>query len=389
MGRAFVIMQIGDIQLDQFYYGVLEPIIRECNLAPIRIDKHNEGGILKSEITKHIESSDIIVADLTNERPNCYLEVGYAMGIGKYRNLILIVNEDHFHESPNYKKGGPKIHFDLIGYDILFWDLNDIGTFKNNLKAKILRRLATLPDYGITTNVTESPAFGDWTKELRENALIGLDSSGRTSYMEICMTVKYKFDSRQRELLTAANKAQIHTFGWPIGIVMTKDEYKPRPTADGIICDFGTDQSYDFWSLLKNGNFYLLKSLFEDDIKPGYLFFDTRIVRIAETLLYAVRLYSELRVPLESDVHIKITHGGLKGLILASASPRRRLLDGRKCVEDKISAEIHVPLFQIEKDLVDLVDNYTSQLFAQFDFFELGKEVLTEIVNNFVEGKIS
>ena len=36
----------------------------------------------------------MIVADITNERPNCYLEVGYAMGLGKKANLILTARED-------------------------------------------------------------------------------------------------------------------------------------------------------------------------------------------------------------------------------------------------------------------------------------------------------
>jgi hypothetical protein len=29
------------------------------------------------------------VADLPSERPNCYLEVGYALGVGKFTNLVL------------------------------------------------------------------------------------------------------------------------------------------------------------------------------------------------------------------------------------------------------------------------------------------------------------
>jgi hypothetical protein len=36
------------------------------------------GRILQSEIANFINKSKIIIADLTNERPNCYLEVGYA-----------------------------------------------------------------------------------------------------------------------------------------------------------------------------------------------------------------------------------------------------------------------------------------------------------------------
>lgn len=347
-----------------------------------------KAGILKSEIIKHIESSDIIVADLTNERPNCYLEVGYTMGIDKYKNLILTVKEDHFLESPNHNKDGPKIHFDLSGYDILSWDLEDIGKFKNNLAAKIKRRLTLLIDHKDTTNIKESHALEDWTRGLRAKALEGLNSTGKKSYMEICMNVKYKLNSRHQDLITAANKAEIHTFGWPIGILMARDEYKPKPTTDGIIIEVNTGQSYDFWSLLKNGNFYLLKSLFDEDRKSGYLFFDTRIIRITETLLYAYRLYSELDVPSDSEVYIKITHSGLRGLILTTASRRRHFWDGRKCEDNIISTEIQVPLFQIEKDLVDLVEIFTNDLFILFDFFELKKEVLTEIVNDFREGKI-
>ena len=32
----------------------------------------------------------------------------------------MTAREDYNQDSPDYKKGGPKIHFDLQGYDILF-----------------------------------------------------------------------------------------------------------------------------------------------------------------------------------------------------------------------------------------------------------------------------
>jgi hypothetical protein len=50
-------------------------------MASRRVDRHNEGDLLDSEIVQFIERSQIIVADLTNERHNCYLEVGYATGL--------------------------------------------------------------------------------------------------------------------------------------------------------------------------------------------------------------------------------------------------------------------------------------------------------------------
>ena len=117
MKQAFIIMQIGNSELDKVYEDTILPALRANDLDPKRVGKHNQGGLLKNEIISFIENSDIIVADLTNERPNCYLEIGYAMGVDKFRNLILTAREDHLSESPNYKLGGPKIYFDLSGYD--------------------------------------------------------------------------------------------------------------------------------------------------------------------------------------------------------------------------------------------------------------------------------
>ena len=96
-GTAFVIMQIGNDELDKIYLNVFIPaIMKAANLEPKRIDKDNEGKLLKSEIINNIEKAEIIIADLTNERPNCYLEVGFTMGIDKYKNLIITVKEDHY-----------------------------------------------------------------------------------------------------------------------------------------------------------------------------------------------------------------------------------------------------------------------------------------------------
>jgi len=72
-GQAFVILQIGDAQLDLVYERAIAPALRACGLAPKRVDRHNAGGLLHSEIIAFIEESDLIVADLTNECPNCYL----------------------------------------------------------------------------------------------------------------------------------------------------------------------------------------------------------------------------------------------------------------------------------------------------------------------------
>jgi len=82
MANAFIIMPIGKSNLDDMCSQVIIQALYENGFNKedcIRIDKHNEGGLLKNEIIQNINSADIIIADLTNERPNCYLEVGVSM----------------------------------------------------------------------------------------------------------------------------------------------------------------------------------------------------------------------------------------------------------------------------------------------------------------------
>jgi nucleoside 2-deoxyribosyltransferase len=160
--QAFVIMQIGNTEMDKIYNNVYVPVLKKCDLDPKRVDKHNKGGLLKSEITNYIKESKIIVADLTNERPNCYLEVGYAMGLGKYQNLILTAREDHYSNSPNHKKDGPKIHFDLSGYDIIFWNPEDLEGFRSKLEGRIRYRLTALETRKSEETVMERTFPNGW-----------------------------------------------------------------------------------------------------------------------------------------------------------------------------------------------------------------------------------
>ena len=140
MQQGFVIMQIGNPELDNLYDRAVAPALRACGVEPRRVDRHNRGGLLVSEIISFIDEAELVVADLTNERPNCYLEVGYVLGSGRFTSLILTAREDHDLESPQHRPGGPKVHFDLAGFDILFWQPDRLDEFRRELEKRILRR---------------------------------------------------------------------------------------------------------------------------------------------------------------------------------------------------------------------------------------------------------
>jgi len=148
MKKAFMIMQIGNPDLDDVYENIYLPISKECRLRLFRVDKDNEGDLIKKTIDKYIEDADIIIADLTNERPSCYHEVGYAYGLKKHLNVILTVREDHLPESENFNNKGPKVHFDLNDYPIICWNKNKINEFIKKLTKEIKRRLSKIEEKG-------------------------------------------------------------------------------------------------------------------------------------------------------------------------------------------------------------------------------------------------
>ncbi len=203
MGEGYVIMQIGDEDLDHVCDAAIFPAIAAAGLEPRRVDRHNEGDLLKSEIVAFIERADIIVADLTNARPNCYLEVGYTMGLGRKKNLILTVREDHRLSSPNYAKGGPRVHFDVEGYDILFWDSTDLDAFKTDLERRIKRRMAVVQSTARTVVPSGEliPALdAEWRHENRTAALAGLTCAGFTGFWEATVALEPKGNRPQPEL---------------------------------------------------------------------------------------------------------------------------------------------------------------------------------------------
>jgi hypothetical protein len=389
MSTAFIIMQIGNPDLDQVCAKAIVPALKACGLDAKRVDKHNEGGLLKSEIIRFIESSEIIIADLTNERPNCYLEIGYAMGIDKFRNLILTAREDHFPESPAFVQGGPKVHFDLGGYDILSWKIDGLDAFREELEKRIRRRLAIVESKG------EKPLpvwDNEWLAKNRDAALAGLAKSGLPGSRETCFALHPpKPIWGPQKLNEAARTSEIGTSGWPIGVYLeNREEFRPKPRADGIVAEVAIEDktSYDYWAIRRNGDFYSLSSLIEDRFARDRLFFDTEVVRATEGLLYCARLYSRLGVDPSSKIQFSLRFTGLKDRILSAANPLSAFtLLQRQCVEDETVSEVSTSLQDIEAKIVALVKQLISSVFVLFDFFELPDSAYDQLVNRFVRGE--
>jgi hypothetical protein len=215
-----------------------------------------------------------------------------------------------------------------------------------------------------------------------------------SGHMELRLSLHSEINKSQVELLNAAKASNIRTFGWPIGLVATQDDYRPRPHPDGIRAEISIDQSaisgrpsYDYWALRSNGDYYLLQSLFEDDRGEKKMFFNTRIVRVTESLMFASNLYSTLGVAPETRVSVRVTHRGLAERQLTSAGGNRFIWPSSATAADESVSEIVVTVGSIMETLVDGVQRLTAPLFMLFDFKEFDKAIYRDIVERFVKGQ--
>jgi TIR domain len=164
----------------------------------------------------------------------------------------------------------------------------------------------------------------EWFQTQHATASAGLAklSSKLTGAMELRFALHNGLNKTQIELRNAVGTSEIKTFGWPIGVVLENEnhpEHWPRPFGDGIQAEVALDNgrtSYDYWAVRKSGDFYLLQSLFEDTRDKDALFFNTRIVRVTEALMFASRLYSALGAAADAKISLRVTHTGLSGRTL-------------------------------------------------------------------------
>jgi hypothetical protein len=247
-----------------------------------------------------------------------------------------------------------------------------------------------------TLGTTGAPTDGDkflkneWFLNEQKKALAAAEKLEISGSMELRIGILNAISKSQMELLNAVRQSEIKTFGWPIGILLeSRDEFRPRPYGDGIRAEVSIAESarksLDYWSLRSNGDFYLFQSLFEDQRRPEEIFFDTRIVRVTESLMFAENLYSKLGAPPETRVGISVTHKGLSRRTLTSASANRMLFP-RVSAEDESTSEIVTVLGSMKDSRVDDVRKILEPMFMLFDFQQFQPEIYEEIVRNFEKG---
>jgi hypothetical protein len=67
-----------------------------------------------------------------------YQQLQEGLGLDKFRNLILTARDKHNQDSPKYQRGFPNVQFDLIGYDVLFRNAENLPGFRGGLGKRLI-----------------------------------------------------------------------------------------------------------------------------------------------------------------------------------------------------------------------------------------------------------
>jgi len=163
--RAFFVMSFGKSDLEQVWSQVYSPVSSTLGFEAVRIDERDDGTVKIDQIINHLSTADLIIGDLTYERPNCYFELGYARAVRKDYLIIHCARRDHidhsgyrpkrfqfkrpltmsFSLSPPYAP--PRVHFDLAAFDVLVWDPQDLKTFKGKFEKRVRERMELIEEH--------------------------------------------------------------------------------------------------------------------------------------------------------------------------------------------------------------------------------------------------
>ncbi|OAI48259.1 hypothetical protein AYO44_07455 [Planctomycetaceae bacterium SCGC AG-212-F19] len=128
---VFVAMPFAEEFEDVYQFGIYSAI-RRCGYICEKVDESVFAGSIVDRIMDGIRNAQFVIADLTLEKPNVYLEVGYAWGTNK--PVILLARE------------GQRLHFDLSHHKCLFY--KTIGKLAEALEKTVLDMFGPGSDRG-------------------------------------------------------------------------------------------------------------------------------------------------------------------------------------------------------------------------------------------------
>lgn len=126
---CFVIQPFDGASYDARYDEIVEPAVKSAGFTPYRVDRDQYVSSLVQQIERGIREADAILADISEDNPNVWFEVG--MSVAYSKNICLICS-----------KKRKKLPFDVAHRKVVFYEEGDFVSL-GNLHADIKKKLTT------------------------------------------------------------------------------------------------------------------------------------------------------------------------------------------------------------------------------------------------------
>lgn len=150
MSTCFVMQPFDGGPFDRRYKDVFAPAIQAAGLEPYRVDQDPKVSIPIQDIEQGIRDSKICLAEITDDNPNVWFELGYAIACGK--EVVLICSEQRRTKFP----------FDIQHRTIIKYTTessSDFATLQTKITEKILAYLEKSEAISSATEISRLTTF--------------------------------------------------------------------------------------------------------------------------------------------------------------------------------------------------------------------------------------
>jgi hypothetical protein len=162
---CFVIQKFDRAHYDRLYDEIFDPAIRKADLVPYRVDRDPSASILIETIEQKISESASCLAEISEDNPNVWYELGYAIARDKPVCLVCAATRDKF-------------PFDIQHRQVIRYPAHPLPTDYESLKGSITARLlaAIAKDESLRQNAdaAQSLSIAPSSDGLRPHELLAL-----------------------------------------------------------------------------------------------------------------------------------------------------------------------------------------------------------------------
>ncbi len=145
MGKYCFVIQPFERVYNKRFEDTYRAAIEKTGLSAYRVDKDSSVRNIIGEIEKRIKDSELCFADISEDKPNVWYELGYASAIGK--DVVMVCD--------NEKR--EKLPFDINQRSVIFYDAGAPSDF-NKLETQIAEKIEAYNNTRKNINtLTETP----------------------------------------------------------------------------------------------------------------------------------------------------------------------------------------------------------------------------------------